>query len=191
MILQNFVPHPRYYGREPARDRRRLRRRSTGAPASAPDAADVPLPDWALEGAGPVVDRRHARADRSGARAPAGRRDPGAAEPRRLVGGACGAGASDLGGLSSNGDHISPEHPFPSPHQVRKRLQSEGVALTERLCVYPRVHRREWLSARRARHDPQPLLVVHPAPRLRAHRRRRVRSAATSSAQRPHAAATA
>ena len=34
----------------------------------------------------------------------------------------CGAGATDLGGLSANGDHISPEHPFPSPHQVRKRL---------------------------------------------------------------------
>ena len=31
------------------------------------------------------------------------------------------AGATDLGGLSANGDHISPEHPFPSPHQVRKR----------------------------------------------------------------------
>ena len=25
------------------------------------------------------------------------------------------AGATDLGGLSANGDHISPEHPFPSP----------------------------------------------------------------------------
>ena len=33
------------------------------------------------------------------------------------------AGATDLGGLSANGDHISPEHPFPSPHQVRKELQ--------------------------------------------------------------------
>ncbi len=46
-------------------------------------------------------------------------------------------GATDLGGLSANGDHISPEHPFPSPHQVRKELQRDGVALTERLCVYP------------------------------------------------------
>src|SRR5918994_3766528 len=46
-------------------------------------------------------------------------------------------GATDLGGLSANGDHISPEHPFPSPHQVRKRLAAEGAALTERLCVYP------------------------------------------------------
>ena len=27
VILQNFVPHQSYYGREPARDRRRRRRR--------------------------------------------------------------------------------------------------------------------------------------------------------------------
>ena len=46
-------------------------------------------------------------------------------------------GATDLGGLSANGDHISPEHAFPSPHQVRKRLQPQGYALTERLCAYP------------------------------------------------------
>ena len=32
------------------------------------------------------------------------------------------AGATDLGGLSANGDHISHEEAFPSPHQVRKRL---------------------------------------------------------------------
>ncbi|HEY2637726.1 MAG TPA: 5-amino-6-(D-ribitylamino)uracil--L-tyrosine 4-hydroxyphenyl transferase CofH, partial [Solirubrobacteraceae bacterium] len=56
------------------------------------------------------------------------------------------AGASDLGGLSANGDHISPEHPFPSPHQVRKRLRAEGVALTERLCVYPQYIDPEWMA---------------------------------------------
>jgi FO synthase len=56
------------------------------------------------------------------------------------------AGATDLGGLSANGDHISPEHPFPSPAQVRKRLQAEGVALTERLCVYPEYISPEWIS---------------------------------------------
>src|ERR687893_475481 len=39
------------------------------------------------------------------------------------------AGATDLGGLSANGDHISPEHPFPSPVQVRARLAADGVAL--------------------------------------------------------------
>jgi FO synthase len=56
------------------------------------------------------------------------------------------AGATDLGGLSANGDHISPEHPFPSPHQVRKQLQADGVALTERLCVYPQYIDREWVA---------------------------------------------
>jgi FO synthase len=55
-------------------------------------------------------------------------------------------GATDLGGLSANGDHISPEHPFPSPHQMRKRLQPKGYALTERLCVYPQYMDAEWLE---------------------------------------------
>jgi FO synthase len=56
------------------------------------------------------------------------------------------AGATDLGGLSANGDHISPEHPFPSPVQVRKRLHADGFALTERLCVYPEYIDPEWIS---------------------------------------------
>src|SRR5213075_1022933 len=56
------------------------------------------------------------------------------------------AGATDLGGLSANGDHISPEHPFPSPTQVRKRLRAEGYALSERLCVYPEYIDAKWVS---------------------------------------------
>ncbi|HNG56324.1 MAG TPA: 5-amino-6-(D-ribitylamino)uracil--L-tyrosine 4-hydroxyphenyl transferase CofH, partial [Solirubrobacterales bacterium] len=56
------------------------------------------------------------------------------------------AGATDLGGLSANGDHISPEHPFPSPHQVRKELQPMGYALTERLCVYPQYMNADWME---------------------------------------------
>ena len=56
------------------------------------------------------------------------------------------AGATDLGGLSANGDHISPEHPFPSPHEVRKRLTADGVALTERLCVYPQYIGPGWMA---------------------------------------------
>ena len=56
------------------------------------------------------------------------------------------AGASDLGGLSANGDHISPEHPFPSPHQVRRTLQADGLALTERLCVYSPYIDADWLA---------------------------------------------
>ena len=38
------------------------------------------------------------------------------------------------------------EHPFPSPHQVRKRLEPEGFALTERLCVYPQYIDQDWLA---------------------------------------------
>jgi FO synthase len=56
------------------------------------------------------------------------------------------AGATDLGGLSANGDHISPEHAFPSPHEVRKRLAPRGHALTERLCVYPQYMDPDWIE---------------------------------------------
>ncbi|HEX8959242.1 MAG TPA: 5-amino-6-(D-ribitylamino)uracil--L-tyrosine 4-hydroxyphenyl transferase CofH, partial [Solirubrobacterales bacterium] len=56
------------------------------------------------------------------------------------------AGATDLGGLSSNGDHISPEEPFPSPHQVRKELAPRGYALSERLCAYPQYIDPEWME---------------------------------------------
>ena len=55
-------------------------------------------------------------------------------------------GAADLGGLSANGDHISPEHPFPSVHRMRKRLAPLGYALTERLCVYPQYMDPQWLE---------------------------------------------
>src|ERR687895_1019556 len=58
------------------------------------------------------------------------------------------AGASDLGGLSANGDHISPEHPFPSPTQVRRALKAHGVAVAERLCVYDRFIDPEWIAPR-------------------------------------------
>jgi FO synthase len=56
------------------------------------------------------------------------------------------AGATDLGGLSANGDHISPEHPFPSPTAARRRLREDGMALSERLCVYPEYIDEGWLS---------------------------------------------
>src|SRR5204863_931994 len=46
-------------------------------------------------------------------------------------------GATDLGGLSANGDHISPEQAFASRHQGRKRLGPRGYARTERRCACP------------------------------------------------------
>jgi FO synthase len=107
---------------------------------------ELPLPRWATEGAGPVsiADMKHLIAET--------RRlmpDVGIQIPPNLAdwwSELVGAGATDLGGLSANGDHISPEHPFPSPHQVRKRLQADGVALTERLCVYPQYIAPEWVA---------------------------------------------
>jgi FO synthase len=140
VILQNFVPHRRYYGEEPAE--------------VATEAAEaywrtgigthprLPLPAWACEVTIEDVIELVAEARRL---------LPGVAIqvppnlsdwwPRLIE-----AGAGDLGGLSLNGDHISPEHPFPSPAHVRKQLRREGYALSERLCVHPRYIDADWLE---------------------------------------------
>ena len=99
-------------------------------------------------------------------------------------------GATDLGGLSANGDHISPEHPFPSPHRMRKQLQPKGYALTERLCVYPQYMDARMARAGRARRDQAEVLELHPAARLGS-ARRIARSGATSSRPRSRRRATA
>jgi FO synthase len=145
VILQNFVPHQRYYGQEPAEiadaaAREYWRTGIDGSPARPRPA--LPLPEWAC--AVSIEDMKRLIAET--------RRlmpDVGIQIPPNLAdwwGELVAAGATDLGGLSANGDHISPEHPFPSPHQVRKELQKDGVALTERLCVYPRYIDPEWVA---------------------------------------------
>jgi FO synthase len=144
VILQNFVPHERYYGREPGEIATAAAERywRTGLR----EGPDLPVPEWARGGAGPIdldgMQRLIAIARELmpdvGVQVP-----PNLADwwPELIA-----AGATDLGGLSANGDHISPEHPFPSPHQVRKRLAADGVALTERLCVYPQYLDAEWVA---------------------------------------------
>ncbi|HTA14793.1 MAG TPA: 5-amino-6-(D-ribitylamino)uracil--L-tyrosine 4-hydroxyphenyl transferase CofH [Solirubrobacteraceae bacterium] len=106
----------------------------------------LPLPRWATEGAGAVsIEDMKLLIAETRRLMP----DVGIQIPPNLAdwwSELVAAGATDLGGLSANGDHISPEHPFPSPHQVRKRLQTEGFALTERLCVYPQYIDPEWVS---------------------------------------------
>ncbi len=148
VILQNFVPHESYYGREPAEiaDAAAQRRWATGIsthpPAPATDTPHRELPAWATPVSIEDMKRLIAECRRLmpdvGVQVP-----PNLADwwPQLVR-----AGATDLGGLSANGDHISPEHPFPSPHQVRKRLAADGVALTERLCVYPRYIDPEWMA---------------------------------------------
>ncbi len=174
VILQNFVPHPDYYGREVADiadDSAREKwavvesdpeagRAGGGpgpgvlrAPPNAPRPANLPrerttgtgpapAPPWATQITIDDMKRLVAECRRLmpevGIQVP-----PNLSEWwEELVA----EGATDLGGLSANGDHISPEHPFPSPHQVRKRLAPRGYALTERLCVYPQYMDAEWME---------------------------------------------
>ncbi len=146
VILQNFVPHQRYYGQEPAEiadaAAREYWRTGVDEGHAARPRPSLPLPEWAC--AVSIEDMKRLIAET--------RRlmpDVGIQVPPNLSdwwGELVAAGATDLGGLSANGDHISPEHPFPSPHQVRKQLQRDGYALTERLCVYPQYIDPEWVA---------------------------------------------
>src|SRR5215208_4470738 len=147
VILQNFVPHRRYYGEEPAEIATEAAEAywRTGlhdGPGGGGGRDPIPAPAWASPVTVDDMERLVTEARRLmpevGIQIP-----PNLADwwPRLVA-----AGATDLGGLSANGDHISPEHPFPSPNQVRKRLAADGVALTERLCVYPRFIDPEWLA---------------------------------------------
>jgi FO synthase len=136
VILQNFVAHPRYYGAEPAEIADSAQR------AEAQAAAELPLPEWAspisLDDMCELVRACRALMPDVGVQIPPNLSDwwlPLVDE-----------GATDLGGLSANGDHISPEHPFPSVHRMRKQLAPRGYALTERLCVYPQYMHPEWLE---------------------------------------------
>jgi FO synthase len=170
VILQNFVPHPRYYGQEVAdiadaasRERwgedggvpplagfsaRGVRPSSAGADGAENGTplrgGTLPssLPEWAT----PVSVEDIKRLIRECKRLMP---DVGVQVPPNLSDAwtqLVEAGATDLGGLSANGDHISPEHAFPSPHEVRKGLAPKGYALTERLCVYPQYMDAEWME---------------------------------------------
>ena len=140
VILQNFVPHDSYYGREPAQiadaAARELWRTGIG------HGPRLDLPKWATPVTVDDMKRLIAECRRL-------MPDVGVQVPPNLADWwpeLVRAGATDVGGLSANGDHISPEHAFPSPHQVRKRLQPEGFALTERLCVYPQYIAPDWIA---------------------------------------------
>ena len=156
VILQNFVPHPRYYGAEVAdiadNSARSRWEGAGGTPSrhSTPSHSEgclegvppAPLPTWAnpvgIEEIKRLIGECRRLMPDVGIQVPPNLSDwwPELVE----------AGATDLGGLSANGDHISPEEPFPSPHQVRKELAPRGYALTERLCVYPQYIDPEWME---------------------------------------------
>jgi FO synthase len=138
VILQNFVAHPRYYGAEPAEIAERAQRgevTSHRSPATSHPAWATPI---SLDDMRVLVREAQRLLPGVGIQIPPNLSDwwlPLVEE-----------GATDLGGLSANGDHISPEHPFPSVHRMRKELAPRGYALTERLCVYPQFMSPEWLE---------------------------------------------
>jgi FO synthase len=152
IIIQNFVPHPRYYGAEVAEIANEASHKRWGGGGDAPDgatdgeapsgASPPPMPAWANPVGIEEIKRLIAECKRLmpevGVQVP-----PNLSEwwPELVE-----AGATDLGGLSANGDHISPEEPFPSPHQVRKELAPRGYALSERLCVYPQYMDPAWME---------------------------------------------
>ncbi len=140
LILQNFVPHRRYHGEEPADiaadSAAEYWRTGVGRqPFNAAPAWSTPV---TIEDMKRLIAEARRVLPGVGIQVP-----PNLADwwPELVA-----AGATDLGGLSANGDHISPDHPFPSPHQVRKRLATDGIALTERLCVYPDYIDPEWVA---------------------------------------------
>ena len=145
VILQNFVAHPRYYGAEVADIAAEAseRRWAEGPGEESGEDAAIDWPAWAepvsIEDMKRLVAECRRLMPEVGVQVPPNLSDWWI----ELVE----AGATDLGGLSANGDHISPEHPFPSPLQVRKRLRPLGYALTERLCVYPQYMNDEWVAA--------------------------------------------
>ncbi|MDX6658141.1 MAG: synthase, partial [Solirubrobacteraceae bacterium] len=108
VILQNFVPHRRYYGEEPAEVATEAAEAywRTGIH----DGPILGAPEWAtpvtIEDMKELVAATRELMPEVGVQIP-----PNLADwwPQLVD-----AGATDLGGLSANGDHISPEHPFPS-----------------------------------------------------------------------------
>src|SRR5579863_6943181 len=140
IIIQNFVPHQSYYGQEPADI-------ATDAAADywrtgIGHGPSVDAPKWAtsvsIDDLKELIARTRELMPGVGVQVPPNLSDWW---PELVA-----TGATDLGGLSANGDHISPEHPFPSPAQVRKRLAEDGYALSERLCVYPDFIDPEWMA---------------------------------------------
>jgi FO synthase len=158
IIIQNFVPHPRYYGAEVAEIADASARKRWQGDGDTPSRhsnashserclegvspSPPPVPAWAdpvsIDEIASLIRECKRLMPDVGVQVPPNLSDwwPELVE----------AGATDLGGLSANGDHISPEEPFPSPHQVRKELAPRGFALTERLCVYPQYMDPEWME---------------------------------------------
>ena len=166
VILQNFVPHESYYGREPAEiaDAAAAEYWRTGVGHGPQRDA----PAWACPVSLEDMKRLIAEARRLmpdvGIQVPpnlsdwwpelvARRRD----RPRRPE--------------RQRRPHLARASRSRRPTQVRKRLADDGFALSERLCVYPEYIDPEWVAAPVLDVITSRVLVVHPAARQRPPRR--------------------
>src|ERR1700712_1369073 len=140
VIVQNFVPHRKYYGEDTGEVATAAAEDYWRTGLGTPPALDAP--DWScevtLDDMITLLEATRELVPGAQIQVPPNLSDHWPA----LVA----AGATDLGGLSSNGDHISPEHPFPSPKQVRARLQEDGVGVAERLCAHEAYLSPEWIA---------------------------------------------
>ena len=187
VILQNFVPHPRYYGAEVADIADEAARERWEEGGGAPPLAGFFASD--VEGSSVGVDGAKKRTPlRGGApppSLPAWASAVGVEDIKRLIaeckrlmpdvgvqvppnlsdawGELVEAGATDLGGLSANGDHISPEHAFPSPHEVRKESGAEGVCADGAALRLSAVHGPRVDGAGGSRRDQAEVLELHSA----------------------------
>ena len=175
VILQNYVPHPRYYGREVAEiadEAAKARWAENGhegghhppaAEAELSTRAEVDPPEWATEVTIDDMKRLIAECRRLmpevGIQVPPNLSDWW----MELVE----AGATDLGGLSANGDHISPEHAFPSPHQVRKQLAPARLCADRAPLRLPAVPGARLDGAGGAGRGEAEVLELHPPSRVR------------------------
>ena len=179
VILQNFVPHRRYYGEEPAE--------------IATEAAEgywrTGIGDGARARAARVGerghDRRHEAADRRGAAADARGRHPDPAQPRRLVARA-GARGRDRPRRPERQrrPHLA-RAPVPVARAGAHPARRRGLRALRAPVRLPAVHRRDLAGAARARGHPLPAPLVRAAPpRRRASRPARSSAPATARSSR-------
>ena len=162
VILQNFVPHRRYYGEEPAEIAEEAQRSGT-QPASRPQ----------LPRRGPPRSRSITCATlvASLPEAHAGRGHPDPAEPLRLV-------AAPGGRRAPRTSAACPPTATTSRPSIRSRRctrcasgsRRAAQALAERLCVYPQYMDSEWLEQGVLDVIKIKYWSLHPAQRLRAAR---------------------
>ena len=175
VILQNFVPHPRYYGAEVAEiadQASRARWAGRGCPAGRQrggPAGVIPTarPAGGLSaGVGDPWHRGDQAPDRGVPAADAGRRGAGAAEPVGVLAGA-GRGGGDRPGraVRQRRPHLA-RGAVPEPAPGAQGAGAAGVRADRAALRLPAVHGSRVDGAGGARRDQAEVLELHPAARF-------------------------